>query len=50
MMLNCLYWSVWSIIVMKEEEETDHTIFHWELCRINMELYEKEAKLFGYSL
>ena len=47
MMLNLFYWTMWSIVMLKEEEETDHTLFNWELCRMRYELYIKQEELFG---
>ena len=47
MMLNLFYWTMWSIVMLKEEEETDHTLFNWELCRMRYELYIKQEDLFG---
>ena len=46
MMLNLFYWTMWSIVMLKEEEETDHTLFNWELCRMRCELYIKQEDLF----
>ena len=37
---------MWSIVMLKEEEETDHTLFNWELCRMRYELHIKEKDLF----
>ena len=49
---NCLVcityqWCIWAIIMMAEEEETDHTIFNWEFCRMRIVLFTKLLKWFN---
>ena len=43
------YWANWSIMMMKEEEECDHTIFNWELCRQHCILFTKQREWFGHN-
>lgn len=49
LMLNCFYWCMWGIKMLKEEEETDHTLFNWELCRMKVILFAKQKEWFGFS-
>ena len=41
LMLNSFYWCAWGVMMLKEEEEIDHTLFNWELCRMRCELFSK---------
>ena len=34
---------------MKEQEETDHTVFNWELCRMKIVLFAKQREWFGFG-
>lgn len=47
-MQNLFFWTMWAIVVLKESEETDHTLFHWELCRMRLQLYAKQKEWFSY--
>lgn len=47
--LNNFYWCVWAIMMAKEEEECDPTIFNWEFCRQRCILVAKQREWFGYS-
>ena len=49
LMLNSFYWLVWSLMMCKEEEECDPTIFNWEFCRMRCVLFAKQREWFGYS-
>lgn len=49
LMLNNFYWCVWGIMMLKEEEEIDHTLFNWELCRMRSVLFTKQREWFGFG-
>ena len=38
---------MWSIVMLKEEDELDHTLFNWELIRMKVELFSKQREWFG---
>ena len=50
LMLNNFYWCVWAIMMAKEEEECDATIYNWEFCRMRIILFAKQREWFGYSV
>ena len=39
-------WCIWNIVAMKEEEETNHTIFYWETCRMRIVLFNRLLEWF----
>jgi len=47
LIVNNFYWTMWSIMMLKEEDELDHTIFNWELIRMKVELFSKQREWFG---
>ena len=49
LMLNSFYWCMWGIMMMKDEELTDHTLFNWELCRMKNVLFAKQKEWFGFG-
>lgn len=49
LMLNSFYWAMWSVMMMKEEEETNHTMFNWELVRMKCVLFSKQREWFGFG-
>lgn len=49
LILNSFYWCVWAIMMAKEEEECDHTIFNWEFCRMRCILFAKQLQWYGFK-
>ena len=47
LIVNNFYWTMWSIVMLKEEDELDHTLFNWELIRMKVELFSKQREWFG---
>ena len=45
--VNNFYWTMWSIMMLQEEDELDHTIFNWEVIRMKIELMIKQREWFG---
>ena len=47
MLVNNFFWTMWAIVTLKENQETDHTLFNWELCRQRYVLASKQKEWFG---
>uniref|UniRef100_A0A7S3ML58 Choline kinase n=1 Tax=Favella ehrenbergii TaxID=182087 RepID=A0A7S3ML58_9SPIT len=47
MVLNCFYWSVWSIMMLTQEEETDPDIYYWEFIESKCDMHQMCVEKFG---
>ena len=45
--LNGFFWTVWSFMLLKPEDELDMSGFHWEFCRIKASQFKTHCEKFG---